>query len=163
MWTGKAIQLSASASSSLRYYQETHDFLGTTSFGAFGLSAGSQRTRVSINQSINYSPAYFYGLFPALTPSDIVTTATTLGPGTEYAVNTDPVLVYDSAVALRHGLTSRSSLSASGTFRYSNLSKVTGGQDLRDYSVGGHYLYELSRNSTLHVGYVYRDGQYPMQ
>ena len=32
------------------------------------VSAGSERTRFSFTQSVNYSPAYFYGLFPSFMP-----------------------------------------------------------------------------------------------
>ena len=159
-WTGKTVQFSASGSTSVRYYQKGHEFLGSTSYGAIGLSAGSERTRFSFTQSLNYSPAYFYGLFPSFMPSDVVDTVTTVGAGSDYAVNSDSVLVYETSANLTRSLTSRSDFNLLGTFRYSDLSQIVGSQDLRAYSAGGRYQYNLSRNATLHLGYVYREGQY---
>jgi hypothetical protein len=158
-WSGKSVEFSASGSASFRYYQKEHESLGRTAFGAVGLSAGSDRTRLSLNQSVNYSPAYFYGLFPSLASPDVVDAVTTVGAGSDFAADSNSVLLYETSGDLNRGLTSRSSLDLSGTFRYSDMSDV-GSQDLRSFSVGGRYLYNVSRNSTLHLGYFYREGQY---
>jgi hypothetical protein len=40
------------------------------------------------------------------------------------------------------------------------MSGVVGGQDLRSLGIGGRYLYNLSRSSSVHLGYFYRQGQY---
>ena len=68
--------------------------------------------------------------------------------------------MYETSANLTRSLTSRSNFNLLGTFRYSDLSRIAGGQDLRAYSAGGRYLYNLSRNATLHLGYIYREGQY---
>lgn len=156
-WIGKTAQFNATAGSSIRYYQSQHGFLGSTHFGAIGFSAGSERTRFSINQSFSYSPSYFYGLYPQLTSSDI---GYVVGAGSEYAVTTEPVLTYDTSVNVSHALTSRSSVSLLGDFQYSDLSRVPGGRDLRSYSAGGRYAHTVSRNASFHLGYVYREAQY---
>ncbi|HEY1304583.1 MAG TPA: hypothetical protein VGF24_13570 [Vicinamibacterales bacterium] len=161
VWGSDGVQLSAMSSASVRYYQPEHEFLGTTYFGSFGLSMGSRRTHFSVDQSVNYSPAYFYGLFPQFDSTEVAGTVTTVGPGRDYAVHNDPALIYYTSAALTRDLTQRSSISVAGTYSYTDLATgVIDRQDLRSYSVGGRYLYSISRYSTLHLGYTYREGQY---
>ncbi len=155
-WNGQSVQFSAVAGSDLRYYQRAHEFLGSSHYGAVGLSAGSRRTHVALNQSVTYSPSYFYGLFPPL-GGDV---AYPVGGSGDYAVNADQIVVYDTSARFAQGLTSRSSLEFLGSFRYSDLSSLNAGRKLQSYSAGGRYLYDLSRNATVHLGYIYREGQY---
>jgi len=156
-WNGKSVQFSATGSSDVRYYQKTHEFLNGSHVGAFGFAAGNERTRVQFNQSVSYSPAYFYGMFPLLTTSDV---GYPVGGDGDYSVNSDSVLVYDTSVNLSQRLTSKSTVALLGNFRYSDFSEVSGTNDLRAYGVGGRYSYGLSRHASLRMGYVYREGQY---
>jgi hypothetical protein len=157
-WNGKTLHFSATAGSNIRYYRTADAFLGSTHFGAVGFTAATRRTQLTLNQSATYSPAYFYGLFPSLVGDTQVGYA--VGATGDYAVNGQQVLVYDTAFNLTQGVTSRSRIMALADFRYSDLSAVQAGRQLRAYNAGGRYLYDLSRNATLRLGYVYRDGQY---
>ena len=156
-WTGKTVQFSAFGSTSVRYYQKDHQFLGSTFYGAIGLSAGAERTRFTFTQSVNYSPAYFYGLFPSFMSSDVVDTVTTVGAGSDYAVNSDSVLVYETSANLTRSLTSRSTFNLLGTFRYSDLSQIVGGQDLQAYSAGGRYLQPVAQRDA--ASWIYLSGR----
>jgi hypothetical protein len=157
-WVGHAVQISATASSSFKYFQPEHQFIGTSHFGAVGLSAGSQATRFSFNQSFSYSPAYYYGLFPTLTTASDV--GYVVGADSDYAVGAKPILAYDTSANFSQRLSARSTVTAVGTFLYSDLSRVPNSRNLSSYSAGGRYAYGLSRYANVHFGYVYREGQY---
>jgi hypothetical protein len=156
-WTSKSVQLNAVGSFNLRYYPDGHQFLDSAQTGAFGIAAGSDRTRFSFNQSMSFSPSYFFGLVPQFTDSAL---GYVVGGDSESAVSTEPVLVYDSAVDVSRRLTSRSTVSAIANFRYSDFSRVANANDLQSYGIGGRFLYSLSRHVALRMGYVYREGQY---
>src|SRR5688572_21528164 len=63
-WAAKHFRFDAAVGSNLRYSGTSQSIAGNAHFGTIGFSGGSARTRVSFNQSANYSSAYLSGLFP---------------------------------------------------------------------------------------------------
>jgi hypothetical protein len=156
-WTGRSVQFTGAAGSSLRYYQTAHELLPSTHFGTVGLSIGGQRTLFTTSQSVSYSPSYLYSIFPTLGTADVDYVVAATG---DYAANWQQVLVYDTTMNLNQSLSQRSHVTALGSFRYSDLSNLKPGRALRAYTAGGRYFYDLSRNASLHLGYIHREGNY---
>lgn len=157
-WRGKRVRLGANGGTDTRYYRDRQELTGVSHFGAFGVEAEfARRTRLFINQSINYSPSYFFSLlsgFGAPAVGDVI------GGGSDYSLADLHARVFDTSVSLSHGITSRASLELISSFRDSNFTNASVDRDLRAYGIGGRYLQTLTRNATLRVGYVYREGQY---
>jgi hypothetical protein len=156
-WTGRSVQFTGVAGSSLRYYQTAHELLPSTHFGNVGLSIGGQRTLFTAGQSVTYSPSYLYSIFPSLGTADPDYVIAATG---DYASSSQQVLVYDTTMNLNQSLSERSHITALGSFRYSDLSNLKAGRVLRAYNAGGRYFYDLSRNASLHFGYIHREGNY---
>jgi hypothetical protein len=164
-WRGKA-QLSANVNSVLRHYAE----LGTTqSLGhraGIGVStAPFAGWTLFANQSAAFSPAYFYGLFPA---------SNTLQPGNagvtapDYTVPnyTDPVNSYESysyttSTSLTHGIGSRGIVSLAGQFMYTDrVQETPRWSDISSYSLSTQYSRKTSRNVAFATELHYRSGQF---
>jgi hypothetical protein len=155
-WNGKRVQVGANVGTYGRYYHDAGEYLGVNQYASFGVAANfARRTRLFANQSLNYSPAYFYGLFPDAP----VSTGTVVGTGDPLAG--DNVLVYDTAVSLSHGISRRADLEALAHVRYSDFgSSGSLTEDLTSYELGGRYRYNWTREATVRLGYFYRKGGY---
>jgi hypothetical protein len=57
-------------------------------------------------------------------------------------------------------MSSRSNITFLAEYRNAKFPDNAATRDLQSYALGGRYGYDLSRNMTLHFGYVYRSGQY---
>lgn len=159
-FTGRRLQISATAGSELRYYGRLGGIQLANQYGAIGLTASlSKRTKALVNQSVTYAPSLFYSLIPGfpLSPGEAV------GAGSDYAVGKQDTIITDTNASLTTGLTRRASLTFLGTYRNSNNSGAQSPLwNLSSYGAGGRFLYNLSRDATLHLGYVYREGAYPL-
>ena len=156
-WQGKSVQVGASLGTDVRYYTEEDEFIGANQFGGIGFSAAlGERTRVSANQSVSYSPAYLYSLFPASGP---VTLGAPVGVGDP--LGEEHVWIYDTTANLTRDVSRRGSIEVLGDFRYSDYNQAgTVGRDLKSYSAGARYRHGMTRYAALRLGYVYRKGSY---
>jgi hypothetical protein len=155
-WTGRHAAFNSSVGSSLRYYGKQGEFIGTSHFGAVGFSSQIGRGQLAVTETLSYSPSYFYGLLPSLAP---VGSTPRVG-STETALGGHNAYFSDSAVTFSQGLSSRTTVSLLANYRSVKYPAGSSTPDLRSYGVGGRYGYNLTRNATLHLGYVYRGGQY---
>jgi hypothetical protein len=156
-WQGKNVEVGANAGTDGRYYPDQSQFIGVTHYGGIGVAASfGPRTRIAANQSISYSPAYLYGLFPVLGP---VTPGGVVGVGDP--LGEEHVYVYDTSASLTRDVSRRGSIEVLGSFRYSDYNQSAAiGRDLRSYSVGGRYRHGMTRYASLRLGYIYRKGSY---
>jgi hypothetical protein len=154
-WQGQKIQLGANAVTGIRHYRDQG--LVPVGFGVgFGLAAElAQETRLFVNQSVAYTPAYMYGVFPGLgqTPGQVV--------GAGDPLSDSQVWVYDTSASLTRRVSRRGSVEALGTLRYSDFGQTSGVyRDLTSWSAGGRYRQGVSRYMSLRLGYIYRRGAY---
>lgn len=186
-WTGQHAQLVATGGTDVRYYTDLNRFVGVNRFGALGFSADlGPRTRVLVTQSARYTPLFFlYGVLPTLTTpslSDVVSAsddlrnpASSLGqggartategaalPGNGYALDDRGGYLYDTAAVLSRGLNSRSSMALLAEYHRGDYNAPALGGGLSSYGVGGRYVNNMSRDMSLHLGYVFRRGQYTL-
>jgi hypothetical protein len=157
-WRGEKVAFGANAGAQNRYYAETGDFLSVDRYGGVGLVASfARRTQLEVNQTVSYSPAYFSGMFPALS-SDVPGSVDALGP--DYAVSDLYAFTYETSAGISHGLTERTTLGFSSSVKRTDFSERSGYQDLVSYSVGGRLDRQLTQNAKARFGYYYRRGQY---
>jgi hypothetical protein len=154
-WGGKRMQFDASVGSNLRYSGTSRSVLGNAHYGAVGFSGGSARTRVSLNQSVNYSSAYLSGLFPAAAPG--VPQAAASG---NYGVSGQRALFSHSDLRIDQSLSRRARVSALGSYSTQGLSSMAPSVTMRGYTAGGLFSFDLARQATLRAGYVHREGNY---
>jgi hypothetical protein len=155
-WTGRHASFNSSVGSNFRYYGKQGEFIGTSHFGAVGFSSRIGSGQLAATQTVSSSPSYFYGLLPSLSP---VGSAVPVS-GTDNAIDEHNALFSDSTVNFNQELSSRSRVSLLGSYRAATFPDQSATQDLRSYGIGGRYGYDLTKNATLHFGYVYRGGQY---
>jgi hypothetical protein len=124
-----------------------------------GVSAQVGRSgRIFFNESYTYAPSYFYSLTPTVgaIPVGAIT------GGGDFPLGAGNVAVSDTNTSFTYGLSRRSSIEALGSYRHSDLgrSSQVDLSTLQSYSVGGRFRRGLTRNATLRIGYIYRNGQY---
>ena len=158
LWEGKRVQVGANVGTEERYYQQQRQFIGVNQYVGAGIAASfARRTTLAVNQTVNYSPAYFSGIFPG---------APTTAPGAvsvrggDYASSAFNALSYETSASVGHGITRTGTLSFSSSVRHTAFEEVSGYDDLHSYSIGGRYTQRVSRNTSLRAGYTYREGQY---
>ena len=123
------------------------------------LGANRSAFRVTANQGFSAAPSYLYSLTPdfgAISPG-------TAAGGGDFPLGDGLVHVYDTTALASFAITRRGSVEAVSSYRYSALdtSSTSNETDLRSYSVGGRFRYGLTRNGSLRLGYVYRQGRRP--
>jgi hypothetical protein len=154
-WTGQRVQFAANGASNLRYYADTHELVPVNYGGGLGLSVGfARRSRLFVNQSVSYSPSLFYSVLPAL---DSPAVGNVVGAGSDLSVAKQNGYVSDTTTKLSLGVTARSTMTLLGDYQYSTFAVAPGVPAFRSYSAGGQYAYTLSRDATLHLGYVRRE------
>jgi hypothetical protein len=152
------IQVGVNVGLDARHYPEQHELRTVNQFAGVGFNANfARRTVLSVNQNLNYTPAYFGGLFPALPNSE---------PGFvdmhdgDYAVSDENALSTATIANVSHGLTRTGTLSFTSSYRQTRFGSASGYDDLRSYSVGGRFQQRLTRYTALRLGYAYRQGDY---
>ncbi len=153
---GERAKFDATVGTNLRYYGSQHGLVGTSYLGAVGFSSQTERTHVALSQTASYAPASFLGLLPSLSPL----AGALPGGVADQAVDTQNARFFDGAVDVGRRLTSRASFSLLGNYRLVKLPAGFPSADLRSFGIGGRYGYDLSKNATLHAGYIYRGGRY---
>jgi hypothetical protein len=159
-WNSKDVQIGATAGTDGRYYADLSKFVGVNTYGGIGMFASlGERTRISLNQSVSYSPAYLYGLFPPLAssiPGNVVGIGDPLGD--------EHMMVYDTTGTVTRNISRHGSLEAEGSYRVSDYSQSMAlSKGLKSYSIGGRYRHTLTRYASLRLGYAYRRGSYTFQ
>lgn len=153
------VEVAATALSEFRYFNELDEFRAVSHSGAIGLNGRlGSRTSLLLNQSLAYSPSYFYGLFPsdpAHYPGEPIP------PAPDYAVSGFASYSYATSVALTHNLSRRNRVSANGDLQYTDFVEETNAQpDLATRGVSGDFTRNLTRNAALRMGYRYREGTF---
>jgi hypothetical protein len=154
-WQGQRVQIGANGGTAIRHYQG-QGLVPVGFGGGFGLSAEfARRTRLFVNQSIAYSPAYMYGVFPELG----LTAGQVVGQGDP--LSESQVYIYDTTANITRGISRRGSVEFLSNIRYSDFDESTNiYTDLLSWSVGGRYRQGITRYTQLRLGYIYRKGSY---
>ena len=156
-WQGRKMQAGLTATSALRQYTEFDDYTMTHAVGAGFAMQFARRTTLFVNQSVNYSPPYLFGLFPTVgttSPGDVI------AGGPNYVLDDTESLSYESIVTVEHGLTRKGTISVSGDYRYTDfLDNSRGRPDVNSSGLRSFYSYAFGRNTAFTVGYHYRSGE----
>jgi hypothetical protein len=158
-WRGRSVEIGAGGQSVFRHYLDLEDTAALSQSGAVGLSARlGARTTFLANQSVAYSPAYLYGLFPSTTATE---PGAAIPTAPNYVVDDSESMSYDTTLTLTRGLSRRSRLSASGNYQFTDFMHETPFRpDLRSGGLHGALLLDVSRNTTTRIGYEFRTGTF---
>lgn len=148
-----ARSLLLTAGTGFRYYHELGETVGLGHYAGFGLTLGSRRTTLTVNQSVAYTPAYLFRMFPSASPPE----PGGVTVGSNYVGSDDRSYNYVTRAALSRTISKRSTLSfhASGgyaDFVSSNPSQV----DTWNMDVGGAFVRQLSAHTRIRTGYALR-------
>jgi hypothetical protein len=153
------LKVSFTAGSSVRYFNESHDFLVTNHYVGGGFDAQlSRQTGLLFNQSVTYAPSFLAGLFASLAPPSF---GDVIQPAPNYAVNNTNMYMYATTGSITRSLTPRATLWVGGNYRYTH---VVGSDpnyvDLTSYDAGSRFTYSMDRDVKLRLGYTYKEAQY---
>ncbi|MBL8143719.1 MAG: hypothetical protein JNM38_21580 [Acidobacteria bacterium] len=150
--------LEASAGTSSSLYTDIDNLVATSANGALGVSWSiNQRTRMSLSQSVAYSPFYGYSLFPT---AGVETPLVPTAPTFDTRVTKNENVTLGSSATFTREVTSRLSFDASA-----NYSRIDFRGDI-DQPGGAHYGgragfgYSLTRRARARLGYGYMTGDY---
>lgn len=147
------------ADTSYRYYASVDEFKALSHSAAVGLSGPvSRRTSLFVSQTVAYSPSYLYGLFPQQAAEGPVPSEV-LAPN--YFIDDYESITYGTNGGMSRALSRRSSVTVSGDLTGTRFLKETASQrNLRVFGTSARYTHGLARNSSLHAGYRYRQGDF---
>lgn len=154
---GERTRVVASGGTVGRYFPDLQQAATLGHYGGVGLLLPiGEKTSVTVNQALTYTPSYLYGLFVrALQPAvgDVVPAAAS------YTVADRRSLTSATGVILARRVGRRASLDFNAGYRSTDFLASTAA-DFRTYDVGGRYGYPIGRDMVLRLGYVYRHGTY---
>lgn len=155
------VQVVATGGTNARYYTGLGEFAATDYHGALGLSARpTELTTVTVNQALSYAPVYLFGLFANALPPVL---GAAPSPGSVFAAsaNDDRAFNVDSSAEVERRLTPRALIRGSAAYRRTSYVVVTPrGSDMSVVDVGGDYLYRLTEDNDLRLGYEFRQATY---
>jgi len=150
-------QFGVTGTSALGYYPDLHEVRSISHNVGAGISAQTgRRTTILLNQTAAYSPSYLTGLFPG---SPDVSPGDPMPDAPNYAVNDVESYSYGTTATVSHGLTSRTSASLGGNFRYTDYTQETlVQQDQTSKGLEGQFSFQRTRNVALRLSYDYSMG-----
>ena len=157
-WRGKA-KVGANVNTVLRHYAALGATESVGHRAGIGLSTGTVGGgTLFVNQSAVFRPAHLYGLFPGtspLEPGDPGVTAP------NYMVSDFESYEYTTSMSLGHGIGRRSSVTATGEFRYTDrVQQTETWRDISSYTISGQYSRNTTRNMAFSTELRYRSGQF---
>jgi len=156
-WRRNKTGIAANATSVLRHYADLGSTKSVGHSAGIGLNAETLGgTGLVVNQSAAFTPGYLFGLFPTvgeLEPGDSGMTAP------DYAVSDFESYTYTTTMALSHNIGSRSTVSATGEFQYTDrLKERERWTDLSSYLLRTQYSRNATRNTAVSTEIRYRSG-----
>ena len=158
-YRGSRAEVAANASSTVRYYGELGETRSVGHSAGVGVDARlSDRATLLLNQSVSYSPTYFYDLFPiggVVEPGDAGTTTS------DFTVSDRESTTYRTTASLRHEFSTRDRLTLGGEYEYTDrLSESDVWSDISGYTFRGGFSRDLARNTTLSTSGRYHSGHH---
>jgi hypothetical protein len=145
------IKFLANAGSDVRYYPDLKEWLAVNRYVGGAVTADFfHRTTVSVHESLAYSSAYLYGLFPGTT-TPVPGLVSPFGAG--YTTN-------ETSGTLSQRLTSRATAVFGASYRKSDFNGALTPSSVNYREFAGRFEYRFSRTGIFRTGYTYREGQY---
>lgn len=160
--TRRRVEVLGSAVTALRYYQQLDRVAGVGHSAALGMIVSlPRRTRLELNQSGDYSPSFFFRLFPGVAPLEV---GETLPPAQDYRIAESQAYSYGTRVTLSAGSRRGNRVSIEGMRSQTKFEGDVGRPDLQPGQdvVGGRATWSrgFGRNGLLSAEYEYRAGQF---
>ena len=151
-------ELQTSAASAVRYSPANRQFGSAVHIGAVRLSSSvPSRFTLQLDGTVAYSPAYLYGVFPALPVG--TDEAIAVSPDQDYDVDAPSSYSSSSSFSVTRHMSRRTNVSVNGDYsftHFSDESPVDTGTTV--YSIGSRLSHNVTRSGALSVEYRYRGG-----
>jgi hypothetical protein len=159
-WRGPSVQVRATGTSTLSLFSPLADVVYSFSrsvshTAGVGVSARlSKHTTLVVNQTVTYSPAYLYSLFPR-TAEPALGDAPPAPPN--YAIGDSESRSYGTTMTLNHDLARLGSLSATADYEHTDTSGGGAIQSgLVSYGIRGNFSHRLARHTVATADYIQR-------
>jgi hypothetical protein len=162
------VQFHAAGTSAVRHYphaasltNQPASLTNQTHTGAIRVATSlPARLGFNLNQTVSYSPAYRYALFPAF-PEASEDQPPAIPDDFYYDLDPSSSVASRTSLGLTRRLTRRMTLGAAGTLDHTNFANETARRpDLTSYSLSAQLAGNLNRNDRLTVTYDYSVGSY---
>lgn len=153
-------QLYGSALTSFRYYSQADEGGRPVSHSAsIGASVRlPKRGSLQFSQSVAYSPAYLYQLFPT---AAVPVAKETIPANPDYRVTANDSYSYQTNAALAFGSERRFRVTTTGEYTHSDFQyQAEARPNITVYAIGAKGSRTVSRNAGLSVEYQYRTGEF---
>jgi hypothetical protein len=156
---GEHVQLAVTGASNVRHYDQLHETIVTNHAVGAGLTANlSPKTTLFFNQGVTYAPALLYGLFGG-SAAPVIGEA--VPPASNYALDAERSYASATSAKLTRQVWHRATLSFESNLRYTNyIGNNPRYPDIRTRDAGGQFGYPMTRDTSLRLGYTYRQADY---
>jgi hypothetical protein len=153
------LQLAASALTAFRYYPQFDEVDAVSHSASLGASVRlPKQGSLQFSQSIAYSPAYLYALFPT---AAVPVPEETIPANPDYRVTANDSYSYHTIAALGFGSERSFRFTTTADYTHSDFQYVAAARtNFSVYSLGAKGSRFVSRNTGLSVEYQYRTGEF---
>jgi hypothetical protein len=153
--SGEHVDFGLSGGSNYRYYPNTATINGVTDQAGIRFGLHSRRTSVNFSQSVGYQPFFSFAPFVP----DLAADTSELRPASiDTVVQRRTATTFNSQVEVRQELGRHASFS--GEYSIHHVDYSGEGATQRGESAGAHFLYTLTRDATLKLGYTLQQSEY---
>ena len=156
---GRTLEIAGTASSALRYYNETGRLETLSHAAGLGFAIKlPKRGNLRVDSTAAYSPSYLYQLFPVGTPPSL---GASIPTNPDYRIAENPSYSYRTSAALSYGSRLGTMVTASGEFNRTEFEQqLAARSELEFYDTGATVAHALGRSGGFSAGYHYRAGQF---
>ena len=153
------VQLAGSVLSAFKYYPQLDEVAAVSHSASLGASVRlPKQGSLQFAQSVAYSPAYLYQLFPT---AAVPVPEETIPANPDYRVTAADSYSYQTRAALAFGSPRSFRVTTTGNYTHSDFpNQTTARPNLTVYEIGAKGSRTASRNTGLSVEYQYRTGEF---
>jgi hypothetical protein len=153
------VELQTAAASAVQYFSEVREVRSVSHIATVALDVAlPNRLGLEISETAAYSPPYLYGLFPALpaVPDETITVST----DQDYDVDASSSYMSATSLVLTRRMNRRTTVSLTGDYSITRFQDARDLTDVTSFSIGPRFSRDLTRNTSISLGYLYRGGGY---
>jgi len=155
----QSIQLAGSALTSFKYYPQLDEVAAVSHSASLGAAVRlPKHGSLQASQSVAYSPAYLYQLFPT---AAVPVSQETIPANPDYRVTAADSYSYQTNAAVAFGSVRSFRVTTTADYIHSDFqNQIAARSNLTVYAIGAKGSRTVSRNTGLAVEYQYRTGEF---
>jgi hypothetical protein len=153
-WASSALELGITGASAFRSYGSLGDTHGVSHSAGVGLSSQIARhTKVALNQSVAYSPAYLYALFPNVADVPLGDAPPT---APNYDVDQTSSLALGTSGSLTQSVGQRTTVAGQVDYNDTDFTNSSGRRSMTTYGGRAEWSRRMRRHASMTAEYHYR-------